>query len=299
MKRCLILMSTYNGSKYLKEQLDSLLNQKDVDVTIQIRDDKSNDDTLKILEDYSSKYKNVRFKVNEKNKGFTYNFIDNLFEEESKGYDYYAFSDQDDVWKEDKLIQAINKIEQIDSKLGCLYCSNLTLVDNNLNVIGYQEKKDISKKYYSGLASNIATGCTMVFDKTLYEKIIKIYPKDIYLHDYYIFLIARYTASVYYDTNSYILYRQHNSNMIGSNKKLLSKNRFKNYINPEHKTSSLVKTFYFNYKDDIKQKDKKYVEIAALYNVKFKYKLKLFFSYKIRKRRLNFMFKLQILFGKY
>ena len=299
MEQCLVLMSTYNGSKYLKEQLDSILNQKDVDVTIKICDDNSSDDTIEILKEYANKYNNISYKINSKNKGFTYNFIDNLFDEESKGYSYYAFSDQDDIWKENKLITAINKIKEKNTTLGTLYCSNLTLVDENLNIIGYQEKKDISKKYYSGLASNIATGCSMVFDKYLYEKIIKKYPENIYLHDYYIFLIARYTGEVYYDTNSYILYRQHTLNMIGSNKKLISSNRFKNYINPKQKTSDLVKIFYLNYKDEIKSKDEKYVKIASLYKDKFKYKIKLLFSYKIRKRRLNFMYKLQIILNKY
>lgn len=296
--KCLVLLSTYNGDKYLKEQLNSILNQKGVDVYIRVSDDKSSDNTINILEEYSTKYSNISYYINETNKGFTYNFIDNLFIKDIE-YDYYAFSDQDDVWEPNKLDVAIQKLKEIENDKGSLYCSNLKLVDENLNYLSMQEKKDISKHYYSALASNIATGCTMVFDKNLYNTITKIYPKNIYLHDYYIFLIARFIGNVYYDTNSYILYRQHQTNMIGSNKKLLSKNRFKYFLNPMHKTSNLVKTFYLNYKDEIKEKDKKYVKIAGLYKDKLGLKLKLLFSFRIRKRRLNFLYKIQILFNKY
>ena len=111
MKTVAILMGTYNGDKYLREQLDSIFKQKDVDITLFIDDDLSSDNTIDIIKEYAKNYR-IYWKVNEKNKNYTYNFLDLLFEVKDKNFDYFALSDQDDVWEEDKIISAINKLEQ-------------------------------------------------------------------------------------------------------------------------------------------------------------------------------------------
>ncbi len=298
MKSCLILMSTYNGETYLRQQLDSLLNQADLKIDININDDLSTDNTVSILEEYSNKYPNIKFKVNKVNKGFTYNFIDMVFDCDTT-YDYYALSDQDDVWKENKLIEAIKLIEKEESEKGILYCSNLTLVDENLNFLGYQEHKNINKIRYAGLISNIATGCTLVFDNKLFQEIRKHYPKDIYLHDYWIYLIGQYVGKVIYDQNSYIMYRQHTNNQIGSNKKIFSKKRIKETFNSKNPKSKLIKTFYELYKEDIHKEDLKYVEEVANYNQSLIKRLKVVNSFKIRARKHNLLHKLQFLIGKF
>ena len=295
MDRCLILMSTFNGEKYLCEQIDSLLNQKNIVVDIFISDDKSSDNTVKILEEYKTNYSNIKYRVNKENKGFTYNFIDMLFDCD-EDYDYYALCDQDDIWMSNKLEAAINKIKETNqSKV--LYCSNLTLVNDELKSLGMQEKKDIHKNRYSGLISNIATGCSCVFDKSLLRLIRKNYPKDIYLHDYYIYLVAEFCGTVIYDTNSYILYRQHYGNQIGSNKKISLK-RIKNFFKPIHKTSKLVNIFYNYYKNDIHPADLKKVEIVANYSKSLKNRFKLIFS-GINSRNHKFFHLIQFLFNKF
>ncbi len=291
-------MSTYNGETYLKEQLDSLLNQVNVKVDIKISDDLSSDNTINILKEYSFEYQNITFSVNKLNKGFTYNFIDLLFDCDEH-YDYYAFCDQDDVWLENKLDQAIKLIEKENSQKGILYCSNLTLVDENLNFIGYQEKKNINKIRYAGLISNIATGCTCVFDNNLFKEIRKHYPTDIYLHDYWIYLIGQYVGKTIYDENSYIMYRQHIKNQIGSNKKLFSKKRIKETFNSNHPKSKLIHTFYELYQDDIHKEDLKYVELVACYKDSLLKRLKVVNSLKIRARKHNLLHKLQFLLGKF
>ena len=84
-------MCTYNGEKYIKEQLDSILNQKDLDVTILISDDCSTDNTPNILQFYSEKYSNVKYRINKTNLNFTYNFINLIFDNYDlvKSFDYY------------------------------------------------------------------------------------------------------------------------------------------------------------------------------------------------------------------
>lgn len=300
IKKVLVLVATYNGEKYLREQLDSIINQKGVKVDIKVADDCSTDSTKYILEEYKNKYSNFDYYVNEKNKHFTYNFIDLLFSVKDTKYDYYAFADQDDYWLENKLYNAICKIEEKNSNKGCLYCSNLKLADENLVEYGIQENKSILKtKKHSYLVSNIATGCTIVFDYAMFLKATKYYPENIYLHDYWIFLIAVYTADYIYDINSYILYRQHSSQMIGSNKKFFNKNKLKNFVNPKHPTSILLKQFLNSYGKELSDEDYKYVSIAANYNAGFKNKMKLLFSNKIKRRKYDFLFKVKVLLGKF
>lgn len=299
--RVAVLLATLNGEKYLKEQIDSIFSQKEVEVSIFVADDCSTDNTVSILNEYKKKYPNFTYYVNKENKNFTYNFIDLYFSLlKEQEFDYYAFSDQDDYWKEDKLISAINKIQNDTNPNGCLYCSNLILADQNLNPYGIQENKRILKTpRYSYLISNLATGCTIVVNRRFYCHSTKVYPKNIYLHDYWLFLIAVYTASYYYDFEGHILYRQHSGNQIGSNKVFFSKNKLNQFINPKHWTSDLIKEFYQDYQNDIYSKDLPYVKTVATYRENFLAYLKLLFSIRIRRRKFNALFKLRVLFKKH
>ena len=110
MKKIIVLMSTYNGEKYLQVQLDSILSQENVDLELLVRDDGSTDSTKTILERYQSEGKLTWYSG--KNKKPAYSFFDLLGK--CKDADYYAFADQDDFWHEDKLINAIKRLEKID-----------------------------------------------------------------------------------------------------------------------------------------------------------------------------------------
>ena len=160
MKKVLVLLSTYNGEKYLREQLDSVLSQEGVDVSLLIRDDGSKDGTLNILKEYSVK-DNVNY-YEGVNCGPSESFHDLM--RHAKGYDYYAFCDQDDVWNNDKLITAVRLLEEKKQDLPLLYCSNLNVVDEHLNYcrLCHSEKYDLSNKYL-GLVDFFAVGCTEVF----------------------------------------------------------------------------------------------------------------------------------------
>ena len=127
MKKVQVLLSTYNGEKYLKEQLDSIIAQKGVDVHILARDDGSKDDTIKILEGYE----NIDI-IKGSNIGVCKSFFELI--NKSGEYDYYSFADQDDVWDCDKLVIAINKLEKCNSK-PAVYASNTRLVDANLTFL--------------------------------------------------------------------------------------------------------------------------------------------------------------------
>lgn len=261
MKKINVLMSTYNGEKYLKEQIESVLAQEDVEVVLTVRDDGSQDSTIHILEEYQSTssitwYKGV-------NLGAKYSFLDLV--KKSGEYDYYAFCDQDDIWHPRKLISALNKIEKYSQEIPLLYYSETTQVDERLNRI---HKQFISGKPYSFgqiLIKNHASGCTMVFNNALC-KLIKMPElsmlRNIPYHDHWIYLVCLSCGGeVIYDAKSYIYYRQHKNNVIGSNRSFVKKIKENGLLILNHECRRYLYTcdLWSNYSNYLTLENKKIV----------------------------------------
>lgn len=216
MKRVVILMSTYNGQEYLEEQLKSLveLDNENLEIDIKIRDDGSKDNTTCILEKYSKIYSNISWYQGE-NKKTAYSFLELL--ENFKGYDYYAFCDQDDVWDKEKLKQAVIKLKDYENE-PAIYFSAVNLVDKDLNFL-LKKEVQINLTFETAFIINPAIGCTMVINNKLKEFIDKLNTHgEIDMHDAWIYRMAQgINAKIVYDSNSYILYRQHGTNIEGVN----------------------------------------------------------------------------------
>lgn len=225
MFKILVLISTYNGERFIKEQIDSLLRQKDVIVNILIRDDGSSDRTLEILNEYIINSAPIEI-VDGENCGSSKSFC-KLLEIAYKRincYDYFCFCDQDDVWLEDKLSTAANFLstQEYNGKAS-LYMSAYQMVDAGLNVI---ETPIISPilNLPGAFSSNCATGCTMVFNKDLLASVIGYSSDDIIMHDYWMYLICLIEKGyIYFDSTPHILYRQHGNNVIGGVKENFSR----------------------------------------------------------------------------
>ncbi len=227
-KKVYVLMSSYNGEKYIKEQVESILNQKKVDLELYVRDDGSMDATVSIVREISRKDGRVHI-VEGKNIGAKYSFLE-LLASVDGGADYYAFSDQDDFWLEHKLYEAIKKIEsEGDSSIPVLYYSHTRLVNEKLQLLKKKNNYNKQKAYNFGqiLIKNCASGCTMVMNGKLKEKIssrdnnaLLPYP----LHDHWIYMLClAIGGKVVFDKNSYILYRQHMGNAVGGQRGMLEK----------------------------------------------------------------------------
>lgn len=205
-------MSTYNGEKYLSEQIESILRQKDVDLELVIRDDGSNDETPSIIRKYAKLDKRI-IPLYGQNIGFRKSFFSTLVDSVSDKYDYYAFSDQDDVWLEDKLSVAIDALDKIEGTIK-LYTSSLNVVDQNLQKMYINSFNKLKISYGSALSRQRLAGCTMVFDKQLASLCGRLnmcnYPNKLISHDgavYYICLACG--GNVYFDINSHINFRRH------------------------------------------------------------------------------------------
>ena len=221
-KRVDILLATYNGEKYLKEQIESILSQTYSEFRLLVSDDCSSDNTKQILEEYEKKDKRVVLYFQKENLGVIKNFEFLLNKVENE---YYMFSDQDDIWKKDKIEKSVRKIEETNSDL--IY-TDLEVVDEKLNTTysSYWKLKGFYKKikkynnFESLYLNNFITGCTIISKKSLIEECLPLPNTSKYaLHDYWIPLVISQKGKIDYIEEPLIMYRQHENNKIGSKKK--------------------------------------------------------------------------------
>lgn len=216
-----VLLAAYNGEKYISEQLDSILKQEGVNLSVIISLDKSDDSTLSIINNYISKYPN-RIKLLPY--GSCYgsagqNFIRLLTQVDFSKYQYISFADQDDIWPTEKLITAINSIN--DKKIDG-YSSNVTAFWNT--GLTKLVKKDYKQTEFDYLFESPGPGCTFVLTSRLAQAIqVHLLSKckeleNLWLHDWYCYSFARFNDFKWHiDSKAMMAYRQHNSNEVGAN----------------------------------------------------------------------------------
>lgn len=215
METVAVLMSTYNGQEFLSEQIDSILGQVGVKTEIYIRDDGSKDKTTEIIREYMKKYSNIHAYFG-KNMGVFKSF-EWLVRKSPIDYKYYAFSDQDDIWLENKLSVAIKKIKEKETEKPILYFCNQTCV-NSEGTFLYKKLPDefIQSNIITTILDNQYSGCTMVFNKALLELDKETYneiPQRIRtLYDSWLITIAQIAGTLIYDPEPYINYRRHGNN---------------------------------------------------------------------------------------
>ena len=234
-----ILLSTYNGEKYLKEQIDSIINQTYTDWTLIIRDDGSKDNTQNIIRSYTDRYSNIIQIQSSENIGVIKSFETLLKHSDS---DYFMFCDQDDVWLNNKLELSISKIMETESEIGndhpVIVHTDLTVVNSNLDTIEQSMFKMfnlrpslIHSNINFALLYNCVTGCTLIGNRTARRVAIP-FPLNINMHDSWIaqavLLNGGKVVTIYAPT---ILYRQHGNNVLGTNIDASFRRRIRNYTN--------------------------------------------------------------------
>lgn len=265
MYRVQVLMSTYNGERYLKEQIDSIIKQKDVEVSLLIRDDGSKDNTAKILEEYG-KFSNISV-IYGANLGATRNFFELI--RLSGDYDYYSFADQDDVWDEDKLICAVNMLNDY-SKIPCVYSSNTRLVDEKLKPLKsvlYEPKISLG----SVIVKNISAGCTMVMNNVLMKQLKAYIPSNVPYHDWWVNVVTlSLGGKIVFDEKPHISYRQHGNNVVGAQEDKLKKwqGRLNKYLNSSYRRDDFVKEVIKGYGRVISEDNLHILELMANYRSK-------------------------------
>lgn len=292
-----VLMSTYNGQKYIKEQIDSILAQEEVEVTLLIRDDGSQDNTMDILNEYEKKYENVKVYTGN-NLGACNSFFD-LMKNGDKNALYYAFADQDDVWKKNKLKTAILKLQEYES-LPALYCGSYELVNSELEKIGNNSNKKRCSSFGNSLIECIYSGCTGVFNKKLLELTLKQLPKHAYMHDWWVYMVASAMGQVICDEKPCMLYRQHENNVLGGNSGKIKHiiRRIKNFKNLCNYVPQQIQEFDSIYHDSLTEEQRQLIQCMVNKNKNPFKRLEIFKRKEIRRNSLvdNLVYKGMFLF---
>ena len=224
-------MSTYNGERFLKEQIDSILSQEGVEIRLLVRDDGSKDHTCEILSDYASRHQNIAWKAC-KNVGFVKSFsalVRMALNKETgiqgdretrrqgdKEINFYAFADQDDIWMPKKLITACRALSGKDASKPNLFTSNSMQIDAEGRDLELFHKGP-EPRFRKGnvLVFGTEQGCSMVFNRRAMELYAECEPQLTW-HDRWLYHICYFLGSVTYDHHPLFYYRRHEHNALAN-----------------------------------------------------------------------------------
>ncbi len=220
-----IILASYNGEKYIREQIESILGSSYKDFRLFVCDDCSTDSTRDIISEYVKANPGKVFLMqNEKNLGSTISFLTNLKKVSLEHpATYYMFCDQDDSWLRDKITVAVKHIQHIEKRRGSfiptLVFSDAIVVDENLNFIHrsfYRTNRlKVRRIRFSRmLIENKCIGCTMLMNSSLVGMLDEVGP-EIRYHDWWMALIAAGFGIVRFNRTPTVLYRQHGDNQVG------------------------------------------------------------------------------------
>lgn len=214
-----ILMCTYNGVSFLAEQLDSFERQTYPHWTLHVSDDGSQDGTLELLQEFNIQRGAGRLQIIAgPQQGFVANFLSLTCRTDIKA-DFYAWSDQDDIWKEDKLQKALNWLQTIPHHIPALYCGRTKLICESGVPCGYSPKFCLPPHFSNALVQNIGGGNTMIFNQAARDLLQEAGGSiSVPSHDWWAYqLISGAGGAVHYDPEPLVLYRQHHNNLVGNN----------------------------------------------------------------------------------
>lgn len=296
MDKVLVLLATYNGEKYLPQQLDSVFDQEGINTTFFVRDDGSSDDTTKILERYKRNddllwYQGEHLNVQ---KGY-FELMKKAYESD---FEYFAFCDQDDVWDRDKVKIGVENIK--NNNCPSLYYCGQRLVDENLNFIAdHTLNKDRSLKTRFVLSD--FAGCTGIFNRKLLKEIVEFEPEYMLMHDTWILKVCLCLGgAVIVDPEPHMSYRQHGGNTVGLGRSVPAYlKQVKQYLN-EYQVERQMHDLYRGYGDRMIFPYKEICEWICGYRENKEYRKKLLDKQNVDfcSRGLNLTYRLKVMLNK-
>ena len=301
-----VIMSTYNGEKYLREQIDSILAQKDVHVELFIRDDGSKDNTREIISDYVKRYDNIHAEFG-KNMGWIRSFVYAL--QTAPDFDYYAFSDQDDFWLEEKLITSVKDIMREENengrKIPVICQTNALIVDEKLNALYQTHTEGRAATVYSFALREIGRGCCMVLNAKARElsrikdeaKLFKDYAHDAALA----VMVVAVGGKFIIEPAPLMKYRMHGNNAMGAPSSLMKRIKYELTALTSKKghVSNLHKMLLQSLNDELTDDARKAFTLISGSPDKWLYRLRILFSPEFRTGdiRATILAKLKVLLG--
>lgn len=216
MAKVQVLLSTYNGEKYISDQIDSILKQSYHNIKLLVRDDGSTDRTGEILKFYHDQYPTqVQYYLG-KNIGIVNSYLE-LLNHADKSCEYFCFCDQDDVWLPDKVSRALDFLQPYHS-IPAMVCTSTHVTDESLRPINVWPKPPSrGPSFYNAMVQNIAVGATVTLNQHAWRIISgkSVCSKNIQMHDWWVYLCVSAFGKVSFDPKPSILYRQHDNNSVG------------------------------------------------------------------------------------
>ncbi len=262
-----VILSSYNGEKHIREQLNSILRNTYTDYTIEVWDDASTDGTVDIIKEYMQIYDNINLHVNRKNKGYIKNFLTGVAYSDAQ---YIMLCDQDDIWENFKIEKTLNRMieEEGDGSYPVLVCTDaMEFDDKTAKTMGsfvknsHYNMKNLDKAHL--LMENKCIGCSIMVNSKIRDY-LKLLPRDVKMHDWWLALICAFFGKVSYIDETTLHYRQHSGNMIGGGYFLpYAMGRAKNLSGQREtlvKIFRQAKAFYQLYGEKLNDEDRQLLE---------------------------------------
>jgi glycosyltransferase involved in cell wall biosynthesis len=212
-----ILMGTKNGVAFIDAQLQSIANQTHENWKLIVSDDGSTDETILKVEQFAASHHQKIMVRKGDNEGVSANFL-RLAIDPSIEADYFAFSDQDDIWHKDKLQRALAWFASVPAEVPCMYCGRTELMADNGRTYGLSPLFTRPPGFQNALVQSLGGGNTMVFNRPAKKLLQEAATIDVVLHDWWLYqLVSGAGGIVHYDPEPVLKYRQHPHNVIGSN----------------------------------------------------------------------------------
>jgi glycosyltransferase involved in cell wall biosynthesis len=218
LPRVAILLATYNGARFIDQQLESLKRQSGARFELIVSDDGSSDDTLDRVAAFGTQSGWPLTILKGPSKGFAENFR-SLILNAPVGCDYYCFCDQDDVWMDDKTKRAIDALSAVSNAAGRLYCGRTQMIDEADATLGLSPLFAKPPTFRNALVQSIAGGNTMMMDSAAFDAVRRASDQGAFVsHDWLAYqVVSGCGGAVIYDPLPAVLYRQHGGNLVGSN----------------------------------------------------------------------------------
>lgn len=269
-KKVKVLLSAYNGEKFIKEQIDSILGQTYGNIEIYVRDDGSKDDTLKILKPYEENGKIHLIKG--ENVGFIRSFF-SLIKQCGEG-DYFAFADQDDVWLPQKVAWAVEMLEQETQDKPLLYFSNYDYYDGNMKFMEHGKAPAVAPSFHNAVVDCMPLGFNSIFNKKAHDMMVKNQPEHSCGHDWWTYMLCSGLGKVLFDERVTVKYRRHEKNVSAGGMDFIKFQiwRFKKFFvnNYFRNIKKQMQEFYDLYGNQLAWEDRKllYMFCNSRYSIK-------------------------------
>lgn len=273
--KVVVLMSAYNGEKYIQEQIESILSQTYSDVKIYVRDDGSKDKTLDILKRYEKEDKIILLRG--KNKGFIGSFFSLL--KECENADYYAWCDQDDIWFPEKISRAVEMLENNRKEVPTLYFSDYDYYDQTMHFQKHGLDHKRGPSFANSLMDCISLGFNSVFNHRARTMMLEKIPKHSCGHDWWTYMVCAAFGTVIYDRGYVsVKYRRLEESVSPGGKSFIATQiwRFKKFFVNDYFKKIREQLYEFNdlYGQELSRDDKKVMNLF----VKRRYSLRVAFK---------------------